>query len=70
MSSYLDAELTEAERQRMDRHIGECKQCRRLLAGLRATVYALGQLPVPSDPVDPLKLAASVRLRTHEPPTG
>jgi anti-sigma factor RsiW len=68
MSSYLDAELTGAERHRMERHIGACEQCRRLLAGLRATVDALGQLSVPIERVDPVRLAASVRIRIQQPP--
>ena len=36
MSDYLDAEMNSRRRRRMEGHVGECEECRRLLAGLRA----------------------------------
>ena len=63
MSDYLDAELASAGRTRMERHLGECAECRRLLAGLRRTVDGLHRLSGPSPSVDAVQLVASVRAR-------
>jgi len=51
----------------MERHLGECKECRRLLAGLRRTLDLLHRVPSRSGEVDALALAASVRVRLSEP---
>jgi anti-sigma factor RsiW len=63
MSSYIDGELTPHSRGRIERHLGECAECRRVLAELRATLDALHQLSAPSDRVDPAVLVATVRGR-------
>ena len=68
MSDYLDGELAPGAIARMDRHTDECEQCRRLLAGLRAMLGAIGALPAPSGGPDAAQLAASVRVRLNEPP--
>jgi anti-sigma factor RsiW len=67
MSDFLDGDLAARGRTRMERHLGECAQCRRLLAGLRLTLAALHRLPVPGGRVDALELAASVRVRLARP---
>lgn len=66
MSDYLNGELAPARRARMERHLGECAKCRRLLAGLRRTVAALHRLTAPGDGVDAVAIAASVRSRLGE----
>jgi anti-sigma factor RsiW len=66
MSDYLDGELASAGRTRMERHLGECAECRRLVAGLRRTVDGLHHLSAPSGGVDALQIAASVRARLSE----
>ena len=66
MSDYLEGELTPARRARMERHLGECARCRRLLGGLRQTVDALHRLSAPRDGVDSLAIAASVRARVSK----
>ncbi len=66
MSDYLDVDLAERDRTRMERHLGECDQCRRLLAGLRQTVDALHRLSAAGGDVDALGIAASVRVRLQE----
>ena len=43
----------------MERHIGECDECRRLLAGLRRMLDALHRLPAPRATAD---AAAARRL--------
>jgi anti-sigma factor RsiW len=68
MSEYLDAELSSERCRRMKRHLGTCEECRRLLAGLRATLGALHSLRPPSAGMDVARMAASVRLRLGEPP--
>ena len=64
MSDYLDADLSPATRTRMEHHLSECAECRRLLAGLRRTVDALQRLATPS--TDALQIAASVRTRLRD----
>lgn len=66
MSDYLDEELGSRPRRRLERHVGECQECRRLLAGLRELIRVLHGLAPPSG-VDAGQLAASVRLRIQEP---
>jgi anti-sigma factor RsiW len=68
MSAYLDQELPTGGRGRLERHVRECAECRRRLAGLRATLTALHALPAPSGGTDPRQIAASVRVQLREPP--
>lgn len=63
MSDYLDGVLAPAARVRMERHLGECSDCQRLLAGLRLIVDRLRDLSAPSPAVDAVRIAASVRAR-------
>jgi anti-sigma factor RsiW len=63
MSDYLDGELAPEGRTRMERHLSECAQCRRLLAELRRTVDGLHGLSPPSAGMDAIQIAASVRRR-------
>jgi anti-sigma factor RsiW len=67
MSAYLDEELADGGRSRFERHVSECSQCRRLLAGLRATVEALHDVPLPGAGGEAPQIATSVRLRLREP---
>jgi anti-sigma factor RsiW len=66
MSGYVDGELATSGRVRLERHLGECEPCRRLLAGLRQTLAGLDRLPAPVNP-DPIRFAANVRVRLREP---
>jgi anti-sigma factor RsiW len=66
MSDYLDGELAASGRDRMRRHLSECEQCRRLLAGLRAVLEGLHHLPAPSGGTDALRIATAVRLRLRD----
>ena len=68
MSDYLDAELSSARRRRMEHHVGECEECRRLLGGLGAMLGVLHRVPAPSGDAHAARIAASVRLRLGEPP--
>ena len=69
MSGYLDGDLAARARARMERHLAECGDCRRLLAGLRAVVGGLHHLPAPGSGLDAVQIAALVRGRLNEPPT-
>jgi hypothetical protein len=51
----------------MERHLGECAECRRLLAGLRRTLDGLHRLSAPGAGIDVVRLAASVRARLSNP---
>lgn len=41
LSDYIDEELADDERARVEEHVGMCPQCRRVLATLRRTVEGL-----------------------------
>ena len=45
ISDYVDGQVTESERDRVEAHLAGCEQCRSELEGLRATVSLLGALP-------------------------
>jgi anti-sigma factor RsiW len=68
MSGYVDGELRSRERLRLERHVGECQECRRMLTGLRDMLDALHRLPPPSQHREANQIARSVRLRLREPP--
>ncbi len=68
MSAYVDGELGSGWRLRLERHVGECEECRLMLDGLREMLDALRRLPAPSGPGEPNRLAAAVRLRLRERP--
>ncbi|MBV9001820.1 MAG: zf-HC2 domain-containing protein [Solirubrobacterales bacterium] len=68
MSAYLDGELEARPRSRMEHHLGECAECRRLIAGLTLVLDALHRLPTRGSSCDPVRIAASVRVRLAEPP--
>jgi anti-sigma factor RsiW len=63
MSAYLDGELAARRRGRMDRHVGDCPECRRVLAGLGLVVDALHALPPPEDGAGAVQIAAAVRAQ-------
>lgn len=44
MSEFIDLELDEPERRRVEEHVGLCPQCHRLLRTLRRTVSGLRSL--------------------------
>jgi anti-sigma factor RsiW len=66
MSDYLDGELTPAGRRRMEWHLGECAECRRLLAGLQRIVDRLHRLSAPIANMNAIRIAASVQVRLSE----
>jgi anti-sigma factor RsiW len=69
MSAFLDGELASDAHGRMERHAGECSECRRVLDGLRRMLGLLGGLsPVSAEPDTPA-IVAGVRARLHERPT-
>lgn len=44
LSDYVDHDLPETQRRRVEEHTGMCPECRRVLASLRKTISALGSL--------------------------
>ena len=70
MSDYLDGELAPRGSLRMQRHIAACKECRRMLAGLRRMLEALPRLPGAGGGVDAVAIAAAVRMRLPPTPDG
>jgi anti-sigma factor RsiW len=67
LSDYVEGELAASPRTRMERHLRECEECRRLLAGLRRTLELLHRPYAGSGQVDALRMAAAVRARMAEP---
>ena len=55
------------QRARVERHVGECGDCRRLAAGPKLLVDGLHRLPA-LEGGGALRVAASVRKRLREPP--
>jgi len=49
-SEYLDGELPQAERERVERHASVCPKCRALLASLRRMIETLPGLAAQSRP--------------------
>jgi anti-sigma factor RsiW len=45
LSDYLDQDLTDAERERVEDHLSMCPHCRRVLRTLRRTLETLMELP-------------------------
>ena len=68
MSAYLDGELALNGRRRLERHVGECRQCRSLLAGLRVVIAALHRLASAGGGADAVHITSSVRGRLTEGP--
>jgi hypothetical protein len=50
LSAYMDDMLPERARRRLEAHLDSCQACRQELAELRATVEALGSLPMAEAP--------------------
>ena len=67
MSAYLDGELPPRQRARLEHHVGECRDCRRLLDGLTRLVDVLGRMERPRPDRDAVRIADAVRLRLEEP---
>ena len=67
MSEHLDGELPPAGEARMKRHLGQCHECRRLLADLRRILEGLDNLRPPGEAVDVTRIATSVRARLSRP---
>jgi anti-sigma factor RsiW len=50
LSGYLDDDLSRAERDRVEEHVGMCPQCQRVLRTLRRTLESLMKLPLEPRP--------------------
>jgi anti-sigma factor RsiW len=68
MSSYLDGDLASRARARLERHTGECAECRGVLHSLRRMLVRLHNLPTSAHGAS--DFAQVVRQRLHEPPAG
>jgi anti-sigma factor RsiW len=68
MSAYVDGDLRSGGRRRLEHHVRDCEQCRRILAALRETLSALHRMPAPVGDSEPNRIVAAVRLRLREPP--
>ena len=62
LSAFLDGELDASERERVERHLPACSECRTTLDALRATVADLATLPLPEPtPQDSWALRSAIR---------
>jgi anti-sigma factor RsiW len=48
ITSYLEGDLPQADRARFDAHLKDCRFCVIYLAQMRATLRALGEIPLES----------------------
>jgi anti-sigma factor RsiW len=67
MSDYLDGDLAATGRTRMERHVGECRECHTVLSELRLMIERLGRLASPEGG-GAVRITAAVRVRLHDPP--
>jgi predicted anti-sigma-YlaC factor YlaD len=67
MSAYLDGDIAPRQRARLERHLSECHDCRRVYGGLSRLVDALGRLERPQPGRDAVNISAAVRLRLDAP---
>jgi len=67
MSDYLDGDLASSGRERMERHVGECRDCRTVLREVRLMIDRLGRLASPEGG-GAVRITAAVRVRLREPP--
>lgn len=63
LSELIDGELAADERDRADRHVGLCPECRRVLATLRTTLAGLRGLGVAEPTHSDLSESVIERLR-------
>jgi anti-sigma factor RsiW len=63
MSDYLDGELASRPRRRLERHVRECEECRRILRSLQGMIGRLRGIAPPATRPDPREMAARVRER-------
>lgn len=68
MSAYLDGDLASRARARLERHTGECAECRGVLHSLRRMLVRLHGLPTSGRRAP--EIARAVRQRLHEPSDG
>ena len=68
MSAYLDGQLPSRARGRLERHAGECLECRGVLRSLQRMLMLLHVLPPASPRTQAPEIASAVRRRLHEPP--
>jgi anti-sigma factor RsiW len=67
VSPYLDGELSQPERGRLERHVDDCPECRELLRALKALIVTLGMVRGEQDPPVAQAIFSSVRGRLEEP---
>jgi anti-sigma factor RsiW len=63
MSAYLDGDLASRARLRLERHTGECAECRGVLRSLRRMLERLRGVPVTTRETPDIALAVRRRLR-------
>jgi anti-sigma factor RsiW len=68
MSAYLDQDLPAGALARIEHHLGECSECRKLLASLKRMIDRLATLAAPRGAPEPSEIAADVRVRLNQPP--
>lgn len=67
VSPYLDGELSQSERERLERHVEDCPECRELLRELNALIVTLGTLRDEQGAPVAHAIFSAVRDRLDEP---
>jgi anti-sigma factor RsiW len=65
MSAYIDGDLSQRSRHRLQRHVRECPECQRVLLGLQRMLRRLRAIPGPAGDEAP-DIASAVRRRLRE----
>ncbi len=67
LSGYIDADLSARGRARLERHVAQCPECRKLVDDLRHLLGLLQRAPAPAPAADVAAIASGVQQRLHEP---
>lgn len=66
MSAYLEGDLTERARHRLQRHVRECAECQRVLSSLQRMLDRLRSVSATSPAGEAPDITAAVRRRLSE----
>jgi anti-sigma factor RsiW len=66
MSAYVEGDLSHRARHRLQRHIQECPECRRILLGLQRMLDRMRAAPRMAAAEETPDITSAVRRRLHE----
>lgn len=66
LSAYVEGDLADCERARVERHLAACPECRNALDSLRHMLARMHRVPSPADNPAPRDIVEAVQARLHE----